>query len=78
MESLGYILVSLMGKRLPWQGIRKATKVQRNEAIADIKESISPNDICKNLPRDVGQRTRDAFYRIEISVTIKKCIFKLP
>ena len=45
-----------MGRRLPWQGIRKATKVQRNEAICDIKESISPNDICKDLPRIVGQR----------------------
>ena len=56
LESLGYILVSLMGRRLPWQGIRKATKVQRNEAIGDIKESISPNDICKDLPRMVGQR----------------------
>ena len=59
MESLAYILVTLMGKRLPWQGIRKATKVQRNETIHDIKESISPNDICKNLPRAVDQRTRD-------------------
>ena len=64
-----------MGKRLPWQGIRKATKVQRNEAIADIKESISPSDICKNLPRDVGQRKPD--YIIEVSVTFWKVHFQL-
>lgn len=68
LESLGYILVSLMGKRLPWQGIRKATKVQRNEAIGDIKESISPNDICKDLPRMVGQRN---FSKNDISSTLR-------
>ena len=65
MESLGYILVTLMGKRLPWQGIRKATKVQRNEAIHDIKESISPSDICKNLPRTLGQQTPDRFSTVQ-------------
>ena len=69
LESLGYILVTLMGKRLPWQGIRKATKVQRNEAIHDIKESISPSDICKNLPRTVGQQTRETFFTVEVFMT---------
>ena len=27
LESLGYILVSLAGKRLPWQGIRKVLEL---------------------------------------------------
>ena len=38
------------------------------EVVGDIKESISPNDICKDLPRMVGQRN---FSNITISNAVR-------
>lgn len=57
LESLGYILVYFLKKRLPWQQVPKAntgpngiTSKQRKERILEIKMSTSIGDICKGLP----------------------------
>jgi serine/threonine protein kinase len=51
MEALAFIAVFLYQGSLPWQGLRAATKAQRDARISEKKISSShPDVLCKSLP----------------------------
>ena len=47
MESLGYIFMYFNRGSLPWQGLKAATKKQRNEKISETKMSTPIEVLCK-------------------------------
>ena len=52
MECLGFTLVYLLKGKLPWQGIRAKNEKKKYDKIKDMKQKISPETICKNLPQE--------------------------
>ena len=54
LESIGYVLVSLTGNRLPWQGYSiHGPKAKSNyEKILEIKKISNPKVICNSLPEE--------------------------
>lgn len=54
LESIGYVLVSLTGNRLPWQGYSiHGPKAKSNyEKILEIKKISNPKVICNLLPEE--------------------------
>jgi len=53
LESLGYCLIYMLKGSLPWQGIRRVTKEEKNLKVRDMKEKISLAELCKGLPKEV-------------------------
>ena len=47
MESLGYVLMYFNRTRLPWQGLKAATKKQKYEKISEKKMSTPVEVLCK-------------------------------
>jgi casein kinase 1 alpha len=52
MESLGYLLIYFCRGRLPWQGLKAATKKQRYEKISQKKMSTPVEELGKGLPAE--------------------------
>ena len=52
LEALGYMLIYLYYKKLPWQGITKTSKKDKYNLILAKKEEISEEELCKDLPRE--------------------------
>ncbi|KAJ2895072.1 Casein kinase I isoform delta [Zalerion maritima] len=50
LESLGYVLAYFLRGSLPWQGLKAATEDKKNGLIKEKKESLSPEELCKDLP----------------------------
>ncbi|KAH8307965.1 hypothetical protein KR059_003570, partial [Drosophila kikkawai] len=50
MESLGYLMLYLLRGNLPWQGINFGCVRQRNERIAETKQSTRLEDLCRGYP----------------------------
>ena len=50
LESLGYMLVYLLKKNLPWQGINDSSKEMKYKKILEKKMSIPIEVLCKDLP----------------------------
>jgi serine/threonine protein kinase len=50
LESLGYVLIYLLKKKLPWQGAIGNNKSERHEYVLNIKKNITLIDLCSNLP----------------------------
>lgn len=62
VESLGYVLVYFMKSRLPWQGLRGKTKIERYKKIVDVKIRTDLDHLCTTLPPQIKQflqHTRD-------------------
>ena len=38
--------------RLPWHGVRDDSKQQRDQQIMDMKATISPDELCKDVPEE--------------------------
>ena len=57
MESIGYMLVYLAGKMLPWQGLEiRGYNAKRNyEKILSLKKKTNPEKICGNLPEEFAE-----------------------
>ncbi|XP_023212640.1 casein kinase I-like [Centruroides sculpturatus] len=52
MESIGYMLMYFNRGRLPWQGLKAATKKQKYEKISERKMSISAEVLCNGFPTE--------------------------
>ncbi|KAK2592913.1 hypothetical protein QQS21_009381 [Conoideocrella luteorostrata] len=52
LESLGYVLVYLARGKLPWQGLRAASKKEKDELIKEKKNNIPVESICQGLPQE--------------------------
>eukprot|EP00494_Astrolonche_serrata_P002087 UN02093 len=52
LESLVYLLLYFLKKRLPWQGLKGRTKAEKYEQIRRKKMMIEPKDLCKGLPEE--------------------------
>lgn len=50
LESVGYMLVYFLSKRLPWQGLKKKKDVDHIKLIGECKMKTSLDELCKNIP----------------------------
>ena len=55
IESIGYMLVYFMKKRLPWQGVTGAKKMERYLKIYKMKKNTTPEDLCSGLPPEMTE-----------------------
>lgn len=53
LESIGYMLLYFLKGRLPWQGLRGATKQIRLKNIFSVKRNTSLEELCKELPHEI-------------------------
>ena len=60
IESIGYMLVYFMKKRLPWQGITATRKMERYLKIYKMKKNTCPEDLCEGLPPEMTEYIRYA------------------
>lgn len=49
LESLGYVLVFLIKKTLPWIGINAATGKEKNFLIGKVKDETDESSLCKDI-----------------------------
>jgi len=55
MESLGYVMIYLLQGKLPWQNLpaeENETKKQKRRKIAEMKQNIPVEELCKGLPEE--------------------------
>ncbi|XP_054571802.1 casein kinase I-like [Eptesicus fuscus] len=52
LESLGYVLMYFNRSSLPWQGLKSATKKQKNEKICERKMTTPVEVLCKGFPAE--------------------------
>ena len=52
LESIGYVLIYFLKKRLPWQGMQGSTKQSKYDKIMEKKLSVNINILCKDLPME--------------------------
>lgn len=50
LESLGYVLVYLIRRKLPWMNAGGATKQEQHERITNIKTKMTIEQLCVGLP----------------------------
>ena len=60
IESIGYMLVYFMKKRLPWQGVTGTRKMERYLKIYKMKKNTTPEDLCNGLPPEMTEYIRYA------------------
>ena len=60
IESIGYMLVYFMKKRLPWQGVTGTRKMERYLKIYKLKKNTKPEELCKGLPPEMTEYIRYA------------------
>jgi casein kinase I homolog HRR25 len=53
LESLGYMFIYFLKKKLPWQGLKGSTKSNRIKNIFSVKRNTSLNELCSGLPKEV-------------------------
>ena len=52
LESIGYVLIYFIKKKLPWQGIQGSTKQSKYNKILEKKLMIPVELLCKDLPME--------------------------
>ena len=52
LESIGYMLIYFLTKKLPWQGAGGTDRKTKRKNIFNIKKKISLNSLCKNIPTE--------------------------
>lgn len=55
LESIGYILVYFMKGSLPWQGLKCKDKDEKYQKIKEIKENMTPQELCDGLPDEFSK-----------------------
>jgi len=50
LESLFYIILYFLRGQLPWQGLKHRTRVKKSVRIAQIKEKLTIEELCRGLP----------------------------
>ena len=55
IESIGYMLVYFMKKRLPWQGVTGTRKMERYLKIYKMKKNTTPEELCEGLPPEMTE-----------------------
>ena len=55
IESIGYMLVYFMKKRLPWQGVTGTRKMERYLKIYKMKKNTTPEELCAGLPPEMTE-----------------------
>lgn len=50
LEAVGYVLLRMLRRTLPWQGIKADSKEARNQLIKQCKLANPPAQLCKGLP----------------------------
>ena len=55
IESIGYMLIYFLKKRLPWQSITGNKKIERYLKIYKMKKNIAPEKLCEGLPPEMAQ-----------------------
>jgi serine/threonine protein kinase len=50
LESVGYMLVYLLKKRLPWQGLKKKKNMDQVNTIGECKTKTTLDELCLGLP----------------------------
>ena len=53
IESIGYMIIFLMKKRLPWQGIKGNSYKECYHKLYLMKKYIEIEDLCKGLPKEI-------------------------
>lgn len=53
LESVGYMLIYFLVKKLPWQGLKGSTKSKKSKNIYNVKRNTSLEDLCINLPVEI-------------------------
>jgi casein kinase 1 len=53
LEAIGYVLVYFLNGKLPWQGIKAATKKKKYRKIMEMKKTTSIHSLCKRLPDEL-------------------------
>jgi serine/threonine protein kinase len=53
IESIGYMIIFLMKKKLPWQGIRGNSYKECYHKLYIMKKNIEPEELCKGLPKEM-------------------------
>ena len=49
IESIGYMLVYFLKKKLPWQGVRANKRMERYFKVYKMKKTITPEELCCGL-----------------------------
>ena len=55
IESIGYMMVYFLKKRLPWQSITGNKKIERYLKIYKMKKNIAPEKLCEGLPPEMAE-----------------------
>ena len=55
LEGLAYVLIYMLKGKLPWQDISVPEKVERYEAIKNLKINTSINELCYDIPDEFSQ-----------------------
>ena len=50
LESIGYMLLFFLKGSLPWQGIKESDKSNKSKKICEMKEKITLQELCKDMP----------------------------
>ena len=54
IESIGYMIIFLMKKKLPWQGIKGNSYKECYHKLYLMKKYIEIEDLCKGLPKEIS------------------------
>ena len=55
IESIGYMMVYFMKKKLPWQGVTGTRKMERYLKIYKLKKNTTPEVLCEGLPPEMTE-----------------------